>query len=239
MPILQKEADILPEQETDHLNITVNVDTFHATVTPPPTPPGDAVMIDRKTDDEKLNETFKSRLASPSNGVKLTISRDKINIDGADNSKIGTELADSAVTDSKVTKPNMQTLLLQDALQSARKYKEQLKQNTQTSPTKPVIRVPTVKSKTDNKSTEKSLPRNSAPSDIPKDFDHVQQPFVEKTQNKTFQTRHDQQGRRNVIQTNGQPPNGMLNNMPSVEDIKNLAGMSFQDLLAGMSSVYG
>lgn len=239
MPVLQKEADILtePPRADDQMNISVNVDTFHATVTPPPTPPGDKIVIEKKTDDEKLGETFKSRLTSPSQGVKLTIS--KVNVNEIDNSADEIKVSDDVTTDYKDSKPNMQTLLLQDALQSAKKYKEQLKQSMQTSPSKPVIRVPNVKSKTDvQNDVEKSLPQGIQPS-ATTNIDYQRQQLNDKLFDKNLSTFRDQNSRRHIAQTPTRSPIRSHNVATTADDMKNFTGTPFQDLLAGMSSAHG
>ena len=144
MPVLQKEADVANGYEDKQRDISVSVEALHATVTPPPTPPSERIGIEQKLITDEHTETFKATLASPSVGLKLTINREKIRLSQDSEPIMKTEIdqvpyfesgAPEVKNDDKV---NMQSLLLQDALQSAKKYKEQLKQNRQLSPSKTI-----------------------------------------------------------------------------------------------------
>ncbi|KAL4240537.1 Sterile alpha motif domain containing 11 [Mactra antiquata] len=278
MPVLQKEADIPPAFQTtpsgqinqrDH--ISVSVDHFHATVTPPPTPPSDRPALDRKTDDEKLIETFKSRLASPSNGLKLTINREKIKAENGDDVLCKTVTTESVNGEKASMKTNIQSLLLQDALQSAKRYKEQLKQNLVTTPSsKPLIQIPEVvpvpkvfdhrknltmpQTIASSHYTASMHPSASIPSlaysssssllsNIPYPSVNRQlekdrpNPFIQNGNDKHSNTKHETFSRRAPVQLPKlqTSPNGL----PSMDIMQNLSGMSFQDFLTVVSSIYG
>lgn len=277
MPVLQKEADLAPDFQTgsagpenQHADITVNVDHFHATVTPPPTPPSERTIIDRKTDDEKLIETFKSRLASPSNGLKLTINREKVKADNAEDGLCKTLPTGGVTTETMSPKTNIQSFLLQDALQSAKRYKEQLKQNTVTPTTsKPVIHIPEVAPKTleqkksittsqyitssihktpaqhfmtlpssmhlsSSLSNTSHIPLPSASRRLDKDRPN---PFMHNASDKNLLGKHEVFNRRQPVQLPKQQTT--LNGLPSMDIMQNLSGMSFQDFLSVVSSIYG
>lgn len=242
MPVLQKEADILPStHESDRMDITVNVDTFHSTVTPPPTPPGDKVIIERKTDDAKLMETFKSHLASPTNGLKLTINREKVKADTCDNIDILSKMTGGVDGEQNYTKAAIQSFLLQDALQSARKYKEKLKQNSQSLPPKPIIQVPTVNSKVfECKKAEHAISHSIPSPPIQTKVERDSQQSTHNQVQKDVHNKQEQLSRRQTAQPTKQQMNDAVpTGMPSMDDMKHLTDMSFQDFLAVMSSIYG
>lgn len=146
MPVLQKEADVTNVYNDKQMDISVSVDALNATVTPPPTPPSERIGIEPKLVSDDHTETFKATLASPSVGLKLTINREKVRLSQEYDAPAASE-KDKAVEQGKSspevsaphkedTKANIQSILLQDALQSAKKYKEQLQQIRQTSPVK-------------------------------------------------------------------------------------------------------
>lgn len=241
MPVLQKEAAIVPNiHESDRMDITVNVDTFHSTVTPPPTPPGDKVIIERKIDDEKLMETFKSHLTSPTNGLKLTINREKVKADEREHIDIISKITGGVDGEQNYTKATIQSFLLQDALQSARKYKEKLKQNSQSLPSKPIIQVPKVNSKEfECKKAERLVSPSIPSSPIHTKVERESQHSIHQM-NKNEHTKHEELSRRQPAHPIKQQTNGTVaNGMPSMDDMKHLTDMSFQDFLAVMSSIYG
>ncbi|XP_045213152.2 uncharacterized protein LOC123563981 [Mercenaria mercenaria] len=242
MPVLQKEAAILPTIQgtrgNEQLVVNVNVDTFHASVTPPPTPPAGGIIIDRKTDDEKLIETFKSRLASPSNGLKLTINREKVKVMDAENKDCENISSSDVDTGQNYTKTNIQSVLLQDALLSAKKYKEKLKQNTP--PSNLSIQVLQMNVKPGDSNTIDSPLPPSIPSTQRGASNNKRQLQVQKQVN--YNIHRDQDSTRRISQPKTNHPYSVPNNVPSVpsmEDMDNLAGMSFQEFLDVMSSIYG
>lgn len=134
MPVLEKVLDLPPtipiNTETAVPTVTSpsSVDGLPSTVTPPPTPPGEKVPIEQKlvsNSDENMIATFKSRLSPTGDGLKLTINREKINLKCEE----PVEYKQPSVCGQVSKEQNMQTLLLQDALQSAKKYKERLQQS--------------------------------------------------------------------------------------------------------------
>lgn len=249
MPVLQKEEDFRPEApENVHPENDENIDTaLHAAVTPPPTPP--AEKIDVKEDDIKLNETFKSRLASPGNGLKLTINREKIipvtdTSPKLENSDQKTDPIEE-IDDSKqsVAKSSLQTMLLHDALKSAKKYKEKLKQNPKTVSVKPIIQVPKVSTPDDKPEQPKVLPvfpsSDSKISLKSKEADFKYQ----KDMKQTAGARHvpgiyrtSEPSRQTHVP--GLDSHSVLREL-SKGDFSHLAGMSFQDFLGVLSSIYG
>ena len=128
MPVLQKEPSIDPVVRRAD-TVSSNVDPLQAAVTPPPTPPSENPLIKKVIEDDREVETFKARLSSPSNGLKLTINREKVK-PTCETEEIVSNL-DVKHNSLPVKEQNIQAMLLQDALQSARKYKEQLQQSKQ------------------------------------------------------------------------------------------------------------
>lgn len=249
MPVLQKEADIDPVSPTTHkderVEIDVSVDTaFHATVTPPPTPPGDKTEVLPETNNAQLMETFKSRLASPSNGLKLTINREKIQPVHYD---VPQPISNDALCDNvkqNVSASNLQSMLLQDALKSAKRYKEQLKQTPKTVSVKPIIQVPKLTPKDNHVEVQKVAPVvvSTLDGQMHKEDDKVQKPLKQSTINthyNHFQEIHRSQTAHSSAHSSQQTGYGFINNTPSMFDRRNLAEMSFQDFLAVLSSIYG
>lgn len=235
MPVLQKEADVVSNYEKP-MDISVPVDALTSTVTPPPTPPGDHISLEQKIGVSENEDTFKSTLSSPSVGLKLTINREKVKSNSDIGSVVKTEnnksFPDSKCMKDKTTsqiadigeKAKIQTLLLQDALQSAKKYKEQLQQSRQTSPVK------TAKPTTLNV-TMQSLLSNSSQHVSPK-YSHKMDSHLSKLPVKTEQHlfKHEDV-RDNRLFTNSVNSNLLT---PSADDMRR---MSLPEMMSMMTSM--
>ena len=238
MPVLQKETAATGNYERLEADISVSVDALNATVTPPPTPPSERinVSLDKKPanlDDAVVMETFKSTLASPSVGLKLTINREKRDLVSPHDVKpvIKSEEKEAVevapikkeLSESKV---NMQTLLLQDALQSARKYKESLQQGRQVSPCKlPPPVSPKLLPKVEQ------LDKTPLTSPLPPHPVKAEPGVDKKTGNRVAPTVA-------VLDKNAFP-SLCAGKVPSMADMRKLSAMSFKDFMTVMASVYG
>ncbi|KAH3863458.1 uncharacterized protein LOC127866538 [Dreissena polymorpha] len=249
MPVLQKEAVVRSPFDCAKNDITVNVDALNATVTPPPTPPSDRIEQKLQVIEEvKLVETFKATLASPSNGLKLKINREKIQKETSIDVKAEIKTLDlskhnvTGITKDAVTTPesarevnvkhNIQSLLLQDALQSAKKYKEQLQQNRQSSPVKTTtncVKPAPVVSVRPNVCVPSPAPVSSAKSnnDAGSRLNGINpvHPWMA--------------GKQGIPEVTPIPPMMMGNQLPSLEDMRKLSAMSFKEFMAVMTSIYG
>ncbi|WAQ97262.1 hypothetical protein MAR_029952 [Mya arenaria] len=257
MPVLQKEGLAGDSFVKTHPDISVSVDALNATVTPPPTPPSERVGIEQNInaiDGGKLVETFKSTLASPSVGLKLKINREKVKLDmpitdnevkpaDKEQSKLDSAVTQNVEIKTPVSAPkqNLQSMMLQDALLSARKYKEQLLQNRQTSPVK-----------TPNTASPKPL--TTYPDSLKSK--PVTMPTPSSTSVKLEPTTESQNGLNSATVINGRVagvkqeraakmepsvafPSLQYGQMPSMDDMRRLSAMPFKDFMSVMASVYG
>lgn len=235
MPVLQKEADvgnnIIPDYDNKQIDISVSVDALNSTVTPPPTPPSERLSIEQKLETEERIETFKSTLSSPSVGLKLTINREKVKVNSDTDFELKTEnpsiMANGKCESENVpsknpgidVKPKMQSLLLQDALQSAKKYKEQLQQNRHISPPSNIKSTPA--------NPHRSFSGSSHPIVSPKS-ERKHDGLIRKQPN--MKKEYFTADKRHIAHA----PN--IGPMPSVDDMQRL---SFPEMMSAMTSVYG